>query len=208
MSQEPAPATVYWPSFGDSLYRKGRVEVERDVTFALRSGRAGSESFLNQIHQAVWSVNASLPLASVRTMQDVVGQSLARASFTLIMLGIAGGMALLLGIVGIYGVISYAVSQRRREIGIRVALGAQPGAMSRMFVRYGLALAGIGVVIGLAAAAGLMQLMRSLLFGISPLDPVTYVVMPAVLAAAAVLSSYLPARRAASVDPVDALKEE
>ncbi|HTS50530.1 MAG TPA: ABC transporter permease [Bryobacteraceae bacterium] len=206
--QEPAPATVYWPSYGESLYARGRMDAQRDVTFAVRSGRAGSASFLTQVHQAVWSVNASLPLASVRTMQDVVSQSLARASFTLIMLGIAGGMALLLGIVGIYGVISYAVSQRRREIGIRVALGAQPGAMSRMFIRYGLGLAGIGVGIGLAAAAGLMQLMRSVLFGISPLDPVTYVVMPVVLAAAAVVSSYLPARRAANVDPVHALKQE
>ena len=206
--QEPAPAIVYWPSYGESRYVPGRADVERFATFAIRSERAGTESFLNQVHHAVGLANASLPLGSVRTMKEVVGRSMARASFTLIMLAIAGGMALLLGIVGIYGVISYVVSQRRREIGIRVALGAQPGEMSRMFVRYGLAMAGMGVVIGLAASAGLMQFMRSLLFGISPLDPVTYTVVPAVLAAAAVVSSYLPARRAASVDPVDALKEE
>jgi hypothetical protein len=206
--QEPAPATVYWPTFGESNYVPGRLDIWRSVTFAIRTGRAGSESFLNQVRQAVWSVNASLPVASMRTMQDVYSQSLARASFTLIMLGIAGAMALVLGIVGIYGVISYAVSQRRREIGIRVALGAEPGELSRMFVRYGLVLAGIGVGIGLAAAAGLMQLMKSLLFGIGPLDPLTYMVMPAVLAAAAALSSYLPARKAAAVDPVRALKED
>jgi ABC-type antimicrobial peptide transport system permease subunit len=178
------------------------------VTFAIRSNRAGTEGFLNEVRQAVWSVNSSLPLASVRTMQEIYSQSLARTSFTLVMLGIAGTMALVLGIIGIYGVISYSVSQRRREIGIRLALGAQQSELRRMFVRSGLALAGSGVLIGLAAAVGLMRLMKSLLFGISPLDPVTYVAVPLILAAAAVLASYLPARRAAAVDPVEALKAE
>jgi ABC-type antimicrobial peptide transport system permease subunit len=144
----------------------------------------------------------------MRTMQEIYSQSLARTSFTLVMLGIAGTMALVLGIIGIYGVISYSVSQRRREIGIRLALGAQQSELRRMFVRSGLALAGSGVLIGLAAAVGLMRLMKSLLFGISPLDPVTYVAVPLILAAAAVLASYLPARRAAAVDPVEALKAE
>ena len=114
----------------------------------------------------------------------------------------------MLGVIGIYGVISYAVSQRRREIGIRLALGAQQGELRRMFVRHGLSLAGIGVAIGLAAAIGLMRLMKSLLFGISPLDPFTYAAVPVVLVAAAVLASYLPARRASAVDPVEALKAE
>ena len=107
------------------------------------------------MRQAVWSVNSSLPLASVRTMQEIYDQSMARTSFTLVMLAIAGAMALVLGIIGIYGVISYAVSQRTREIGIRLALGAQPGELKRMFVRHGLVLAGIGVAIGLGAAIGL-----------------------------------------------------
>ena len=160
------------------------------------------------LFEAVWSVNSGLPLASVRTMRDVYDQSLARSSFTLVMLGIAGVMALVLGVVGICGVIAYAVSQRRREIGIRLALGAQPGELKRMFVRQGLTLAGIGAGIGLAAAAVLTRLMRSLLFRISPLDPLTFVAVPLVLAAAAVLARYLPARRAAMVDPVEALKAE
>ena len=206
--QKMAPVVVYWPSFRESMYAPERVDVDRAVTFAIRTGRAGSEGFLNQVSQAIWSVNASLPLASVRTMQDVCDQSLARTSFALVMLGIAGAMALLLGIVGIYGVISYTVSQRRREIGIRLALGAQPAELKRMFVRNGLVLAGIGVAIGLGAAAGLMRLMKSLLFGISPLDPLTYAAVPVVLAAAAVIASYLPARRAAAVDAVEALKAE
>jgi ABC-type antimicrobial peptide transport system permease subunit len=124
------------------------------------------------------------------------------------MLAIAGVMALLLGIIGIYGVISYGVSQRTREIGIRLALGAHQRGVQGMFIRSGLVLAGIGAAIGLVTAAGLMRLMKSLLFGISALDPLTYAAVPVVLVAAAVLASYLPARRAAAVDPVEALKAE
>jgi putative ABC transport system permease protein len=202
---QASPAIVYWPSFRESF---GRLDVARTVTFAIRTDRAGSQSFLTQLSQAVWSVNGSLPVASARTMQEVYDQSLARTSFALVMLGIAGAMALLLGTIGIYGVISYAVSQRTREIGIRLALGAQQGELTRMFVRSGLMLAGLGVAIGLGAAAGLMRLMKSLLFGISPLDPLTYIAVPVVLVASAVLASYLPARRTAAVDPVEALKVE
>jgi ABC-type antimicrobial peptide transport system permease subunit len=160
------------------------------------------------MRQAVWSVNASLPLASVRTMQELYSQSLARTSFTLVMLGIAGTMAFVLGIIGIYGVISYAVLQRTREIGIRLALGEQKGRLRWMFIRSALALTGTGIAIGLAAAAGLTRLMKSLLFGVSPLDPLTYVSVLIVLAASAVLASYLPARRAAAVNPVEALRAE
>ena len=206
--QEPAPAIVYWPSFGEDIYVAGQARVARGVTFAVRTARAGSGSLITQIDQAVWSVNASLPVASVETMREVCDKSMARTSFTLVMLAIAGAMALVLGIVGIYGVISYAVSQRTREIGIRLALGAPPGALSRMFLRYGLALAGAGAAIGMAAAGGLTRLMKALLFGVSPLDPVTYLAVPVVLVAAAACASYLPARRAAAVDPVETLRAE
>jgi predicted permease len=205
---EPSPAIVYWPSFGESAYFPGQVDVARNVTFAIRTDRAGSQGLLTQLSQAVWSVNGSLPLASVRTMQEVYDRSLARISFALVMLGIAGAMALLLGTIGIYGVISYAVSQRKREIGIRLALGAQQRELRTMFVRSGLMLAGLGVAIGLAAAVGVMRLMNSLLFGISPLDPLTYIAVSFVLVASAVLASYLPTRRTAAVDPVEALKAE
>src|SRR3989442_6770515 len=108
--------------------------------------------FVNEISQAVWSFNSNLPLANVRTLQEIYNASLARTSFTLVMLAIAGAMALLLGIAGIYGVISYFVSQRTREVGIRMALGAQRGEVTRMFVRYGLGLAGIRRAHGLAAS--------------------------------------------------------
>jgi ABC-type antimicrobial peptide transport system permease subunit len=160
------------------------------------------------VQQAVWSVNASLPLASVNTMQEIYSQSLERTSFTLVMLAIAGAMALALSLIGVYGVISYAVSQRTREIGIRLALGAQKGVLRWMFVRSALVLTGIGVVIGLGAAAALMRLMKTLLFGISPLDPLTFLAVPLLLAIAAALASYLPARRAARIDPVEALRAE
>src|SRR3984957_12093352 len=206
--QEKAPAIVYWPSMVTGIYGPNTFDATRSATFVVRSDRAGTEAFLREIEQAVWSVNASLPLASVRTMQEIYSQSLARTSFTLVMLGIAGTMAFVLGVIGIYGVISYAVLQRTREIGIRLALGEQQGRLRWMFIRSALMLTGIGVAIGLAAAAGLMRLMKSLLFGVSPLDPFTYVSVLIVLAASAVLASYLPARRAAAVNPVEALRAE
>jgi predicted permease len=206
--QEKAPPIVYWPSMVTGIYGPNTFDALRAATFAIRSDRAGTEAFLSEIQQAVWSVNPSLPLASVRTMQEIYSQSLARTSFTLVMLGIAGSMALVLGIIGIYGVISYAVSQRTREIGIRMALGEQRGRLRWMFVRSALVLTGCGLAIGLTAAAGLMGLMKSLLYGVSPMDPVTYLSVLLVLAVSAVLASYLPARRAAAINPVDALRAE
>ncbi len=206
---EKAPAIIYWTAMINSPYtRKPTIDSQRAVTFAVRSNRAGNESLVADIQSAVWSVNANLPLASVGTMQEIYSKSMARTSFTLTMLAIAGSMALALGIIGIYGVISYAVSQRTREIGIRLALGAQKNELKWMFVRSALTLTVIGVVIGIAAAAALTQSMKSLLFGITPLDPLTYVTVPLVLAVAALLASYLPARRAASINPVEALRVE
>jgi predicted permease len=205
---QTSPATVYWPSMMAKLFGPGPLNVRRTAYFALRSGRAGTQTFINEIQRAVWSVNSNLPLASVETMQEIYSQSMARTSFTLVMLAIAGTMALALGIIGIYGVISYTVSQRTREIGIRLALGAQKSELKWMFVRSALVLTAIGVAIGVGSAAGLMQLMKSLLFGISPLDPLTYLAVLLVLAVSAVVASYLPARRAAAVDPVDALRAE
>ncbi len=203
-----SPTTVYWPIMGHNLYGSGGVGVWRNAYFVMRTSRAGTPALVHEIEQAVWSVNGNLPLANIDTMEEIAGASMARTSFTLVMLAIAGSMALALGILGIYGVISYAVSQRTREIGIRVALGAAKGELKWMFVRSALLLALVGVAIGLSTAAGLMQLMKSLLFGISPLDPFTYVTVPLILVMAAMLASYLPARRAAAVNPVEALRAE
>ena len=204
----PSPAMVYWPPKPGDIPGLATIDFARGATFVLRSERAGSEALVSEAQRAVWRVNANLPVASLRTMQETEGRSLARTSFTLTMLAIAGSMALVLGVIGIYGVISYTVSQRRREIGIRLALGAQRSGLRWMFVRSALVLTGIGVGIGVVAAAGLTQLMHTLLFGVSPLDPLTYVSIPLVLAGCAVLASYLPARRAAGVDPVEALRAE
>ncbi len=206
---EKAPAIIYWPAMLNDPYTpKPTIDGPRSVTFAIRSSRAGNETLIAEIQQAVWSVNGNLPAASVNTMQQIYAKSLARTSFTLAMLAIAGIMALALGIIGIYGVISYAVSQRTREIGIRLAVGAQKNELKWMFVRSALTLTLIGVAIGIAAAAGLTQSMKSLLYGITPLDPLTYLIVPLVLTAAAVLASYLPARRAAAINPVEALRVE
>jgi putative ABC transport system permease protein len=182
--------------------------LPRRVTFVIHSERTGTESLLNQVRETVWSVNANLPLAEVRSLDELYGQSMARTTFTSMMLAIAGAMALVLGMSGLYGVIAFAVSQRRREIGIRMALGAQAAEILGLVVWRGLALTGIGVAVGLVAAAGSTRLMRSLLFGIGPLDPITFAAVPIVLAVVAVLASYLPACRAAAVDPVETLRAE
>jgi ABC-type antimicrobial peptide transport system permease subunit len=178
------------------------------VTFTIRSDRAGRESFLNEVRRAVWSVNANLPLASVRTMQEVYGKSLARTSFTLAMLAIAGAMALTLGIIGIYGVISYTVSERHREIGIRLALGAQGRDVLHMVLQQGAKLALVGVAIGIGAAFGLTELMRNLLFGVTAYDPLTFAAVAILLIFVALLACYIPARRAMLVDPIVALRYE
>jgi predicted permease len=206
--QAKAPETVYWPSLMDNLYGPGNRGAVRTVTFVLRTERAGTAGFLNEVRQAVWSVNSSLPLASVRTMQEVYDKSVARTSFTLLMLGIAGAMALVLGIIGIYGVISYTVSQRQREFGIRLALGAHPGNVLKMVLRQGLKMAMAGVVIGFGGAFALTRLMTSLLFGVAARDPATFVAVAALLVLVALLACYLPARRAMKVDPMVALRYE
>jgi ABC-type antimicrobial peptide transport system permease subunit len=198
---------VYWPVIMNNFWGNATF-VQRGESYAIRSSRAGSESFLKEIRQAVWSVNADVPVAGIRTMAEVYRGSMARSSFTLVMLAIAGGMALLLGIIGIYGVISYSVSQRTREIGIRIALGAQQNTLKAMVVRHGVLLAATGVALGLGAAAGLTRIMSSFLFEISPVDPVTYCAVSAGLLAAAAAASYVPARRASALNPVEALRAE
>jgi ABC-type antimicrobial peptide transport system permease subunit len=202
--QEKAPEIVYWAPLVQNRFHPAL----RTATFVIRSERAGTESFLTEVRAAVWSVNSELPLASVRTMQEVYDQSVARTSFTLVMLGIAGAMALALGIVGIYGVMSYTVSQRNREIGVRLALGAQGGDVMQMVLRQGVKLALVGVLIGIVAAFALSRLMTNLLFGVTAHDPLTFVVVAALLIVVVLLACYIPARRATLVDPIVALRCE
>ena len=203
-----APTIVYWPLLLKNFEAYSPVSAVHDVTYLVRTPRAGTAALRKEIQQAVSSVNASLPLADVKTMESVYERSLARTSFTLLLLAVAGGMALLLGVVGIYGVIAYSVAQRTRELGIRIALGAPLREVTRLFVRQGLAMAGIGALCGLTAALALTRLMKTLLFEVSPADPMTYAAASATLVVAAILGSYLPARRATRVDPIQALRAE
>jgi predicted permease len=206
--QEKAPGIVYWPPLMENLFGPGPAQAVRTMTFAIRSDRAGTEGFLKEIREAVWSVNSNLPVASVQTMGDVCDKSVARTSFTLVMLGIAAAMALVLGVIGIYGVMSYTVSQRQREIGVRLALGAERGDVLQMVLRQGVKLALAGVVIGIGAALGLTQLMSNLLYGVTAHDPLTFMVVVALLIVVALLACYFPARRATLVDPMVALRYE
>lgn len=206
MNHEPSKA-AYWPVMM-SNFEGEKLRVTRDIAFALRTSRAGTESLMKEVRQAVWSVDPNLPLAEVHTLDYYYRTSMARTSFTLLMLGVAGAMALLLGTVGIYGVIAYSVSQRTREIGIRMALGAQRPELTGMFVRHGLILTGIGVACGLVAAFLSMRFLSTLLFGVKPVDLLTYSAVSIGLVVTAMLASYLPSRRAAMVDPLEALRGE
>lgn len=205
--QERAPQMAYYPLLMNNFEGLPTI-VPRSVSYIVRSKRAGSRSLLVDVQRAVWSFDAALPLANVRTLQEIYNKSLARTSFTLVMLAMAGVMALSIGLVGVYGVISYSVSQRKREVGIRVALGARRREVVRLFVGHGFALALIGVACGLAGAVGLTRVLASQLFEVSPLDPFTYGMVSLAVLLASVMASYLPTLRAMSVDPMAALRAE
>jgi predicted permease len=203
----PAASIVYWPLIIDNFW-EDKLFAQRNVAFALRTERAESPTLLKEIQQAVWSVNGNLPIANVRTLDQIRAESMAQTSFALVMLAIAAAVALLLGVVGIYGVIAYVAQQRTKEIGIRMALGAASSDVSSLFVRHGIILAGIGIVCGMVAAAVLTRTMSALLFGVSAYDPLTYAAVAVALGGTAVVASYLPARRASRVDPAEALRWE
>lgn len=204
---QKATAIAYWPAMLDN-FELDPLRVARYGVFVIRTQRAGKESFLAEARRAIWSVDPNSPIFLTRTLKDVYDTSLARTSFTLVLLAMAGAMAMALGLVGIYGVIAYGVTQRTREIGIRMALGAQPATLQHMFVRQGLLLAGLGTFMGLIAAVGMTRLMSSLLFRTATLDPLTFAAVSALLVMAATLASYVPARRATVLNPLEALRTE
>jgi ABC-type antimicrobial peptide transport system permease subunit len=203
----PLTDTVYIPVLAEQIYNSPTL-IWRSITYTIRSPRSGTPAFFDEIRRAVWSVDANLPMVNLRTMDDYVADSMARTSITLVMLAIAGAMALLLGVIGIYGVMSYAVTQRTREVGIRIALGAQGREVRSMFLRQGRLMILLGVAIGLASASALTRWMSTLLFEVSPLDPGTYAAVALFLFSAATLASYVPARRATRVDPIESLRAE
>ena len=196
-AEKPAPSTVYWP-----------LRSSRSATYMVRGARAGTESYAAEIRRAVSAVSGNLPITQMQTMQEVYETSMSRTAFTLTLLALSGGMALLLAGIGIYAVIAYTVSQRTREIGIRLALGARQESLKLMFVRSGLLWAGIGTAAGVVAAAPLSHLMSALLFQVEPIDPLTYGIVVVGLLLAAAVASYLPARRIARIEPVEALRAE
>jgi predicted permease len=199
-------AIVYWPML-DEAFARARGG-ERTMAYVVRSHRVGSPGFMRELQQAVWSVNPNLPLADVQTLDEIQADSMAQTSFAMVMLAIAASVALLLGVVGIYGVISYIAAQRTRETGIRMALGAQTREVRRLFLRRGLMLTLTGIALGIGMALALTRVMSALLFGVSPADPLTYVAVSAGLTTVALLATYLPARRASRIDPVIALRSD
>jgi hypothetical protein len=204
---QKATAVVYWPMSVNDFWDEIGF-AQRNMAYAVRGPRVGEAGFLQQVREAVWSIHPDVPIANVRTLQEILDESMSRTSFTLVMLSIASAVALLIGAVGLYGVISYGVTQRTREIGVRMALGASASDVSRMFLRHAALLSGIGIAVGLAGAFGLTRLMSSLLFDVSPADPMTYGLVSVLLVGIALVASYVPARRASGIDPTEALHWE
>jgi predicted permease len=198
---QPATQIVYWPMMSEGY-------DWRAMHYAVRSSRVGTAGFLGALQQAVWAVNRDLPLAAVETLDEIRARSMAQTSFVMVMLIIAAAVALAIGVVGIYAVVAYVAAERTREIGIRIALGAQIGDVRQMFLRQGLWLTAAGIAVGLGLALGLTRVMSALLFGVGPMDPATYAGVSLALTAVALLATYLPARRASRVDPIVALRAD
>jgi putative ABC transport system permease protein len=191
-------ATAYWPH-PELAYNFMTLVIRTD---------GDPLALAPAVRQAVWSLDKDQPVVDISTMEDLLWVSLARARFSTVVLGVFAGMALLLAVTGIYGVVSCGVAERTREIGIRVALGAQRTDVLRMVLRQGLTLAGVGIAIGIAVALGATRLLTSLLFGTSPSDPATFASVAGLLIAVALSACYVPARIAMKVDPMVALRYE
>jgi predicted permease len=203
---KPAAEMVYFPLIpmdGAPLW-----SPERSVTLLVKSASTHPEQLAATVRRTLADIDSDIPLANVRTMDDVVARSMARTALTMLLLAIAGGMALVLAAVGLYGVISYIVGRRTREIGIRDALGAQVAEVIRNVTLQSLRLALAGTAAGVVGALVLTRFLRSMLFEVSPTDPFVLAGVSLVLVAVAIAASYLPARRAAKVDPVIALRAE
>ena len=181
-----------WPS----LFVVARTAPENPLTL------------LPAVQQAVWNVNKSIPLGNPRTMNEIIARTLLQKKFTMLLLSIFAGAALLLAAIGLYGVISYSVAQRTRELGIRIALGAQRSDVLRLILRQGMTFVAAGVIFGVAASLGLTRLIASLLYGISASDPITFFLLSTALVLVAFVACWLPARRASAVDPIVALHAE
>jgi putative ABC transport system permease protein len=202
-----APAIVYLP-FGQMSPPLGRMVVRLLPQNVLVGTTVAPASVTVPVQRAIWRVDKDQPITNILRMDEVVARSLGSREFNMLLVGALALVALALAAVGIYGVLSYLVQQRTREIGVRIALGATSGRVLSLVVRQGLTTVGAGVALGLAGAIALTRLLQSLVYGISVRDPMTFVAAPATLVAVALVAIWLPARRAARVDPVTALRAE
>lgn len=202
--ESPPEHMVYWPM---TVGLADDPQPARSMDVAIHTS-VDPTTLIPVLRREVAALNSRIPVSNPRTMDDVVSAATARTSFTMALIAVASGVALLLGLVGIYGVISYIVAQRTREIGVRMALGASAATVRKMVVRHGLLLAAGGVAVGLVGAAAMSRVMASILFGVSATDPWTYIVVSIALIAVATGASWLPARRAAGVNPSSALRAE
>lgn len=203
-----APVSVYWPILTFEIDGNPAAGVRRQLAFAIRCQRPGLESFENEVRYAVRSVAPNLPLFEMHTLNYYYTRSMARTSFTLMILAIAAGVALFLGAVGLHGVIAYSVVLRRHEIGIRMALGAQKRDALKLVVGDGLILTFLGISIGIVVALGLTRFLSSLLYGVKPADPLTFAAVSFFVMSVAFFASYAPGRAAAKVDPAKTLRDE
>jgi putative ABC transport system permease protein len=194
----PARLEVYLPL---------RQDASSEMTLIVKSGTEPA-ALTSAIRSAIASIDKEQPIFGIATMQQLVKDSVSGRRITLILLGVFGALALVLGAIGIYGVIAYSVAQRTHEIGIRMALGARRGDVLGMVLAQGAKIAGAGVLIGIIASFGLTRLMTNLLFSVSPADPATFTAVAIVLVLAALLACYVPARRTLRVDPMNALRHE
>jgi putative ABC transport system permease protein len=190
-----------------AVYRPLLQESALTMTVVVRSDAATAQIGA-RVRRAVASIDPSVPVSEVRTMDQIISGSVSKPRFTMVLLGAFAGLALLLGAVGIYGVVSYSVTQRNREIGIRMALGAKQNDVLKLVVRRGALLAVLGAAIGLVLSVAAMRGVSSLLYGVEVADPATFILAPLLLVGVAVVASYIPGRRAAAVDPVRVLNAE
>ncbi len=206
LEQDPV-ATVYYPILMPPRADEDEAFTPNSLSLAIRTSTA-PRTLADVVRQAIWALDSQLPVSNVRTMEAITADARARTTFTMLLLSIAAGVALLLGAVGLYGVISYLVSHRTRELGVRMALGADRWTVLRMILRHGLVLAATGVGVGLAGALAAAPMLEASLYGVRPADPITFVAVSILLLTIALLASLLPARRASSVDPLVALRYE
>ena len=199
LREAPRPL-IYFP------VNAGRRDPPRAFSYVLRGPNAHAQA--DAVRQAVWSINPDLPLASVQTMEKAIQQSMTQFSFTMLTLGIAAAIALVLGAIGLYGVLSYAVSLRTREIGVRIALGAAPARVKWGIIGNAARITLVGLVIGALGAAGVTRFLQGQLYETRPLEVSTFLVMSGLLFLVGLVAAYLPARRAASVSPIEAMRSE